>query len=190
MRRHAFFQRVTRQNVHLSNSQKGSLSSMWQWKLVFFISVSQKTTLSGQRSEECPDEGVNRDRQNANNQNAKTHKNNNAKIHKNHNAKTHQTQEKLRQTHISYSSATSCCWIYGAPLSGIPLPMAIDAIPHWGAGSIPAKLVGASRWNGPIALAAARRVAATRYILWCRLLFSCGDRGVSHGAARGLGSRW
>ena len=78
-------------------------------KAGFFISVSQKTTLSGQRSEECPDEGVNTDRQNANNQNAKTHKNNNAKIHKNHNAKTHQTQEKLRQTHISYSSATSCC---------------------------------------------------------------------------------
>ena len=35
MRRHAFVQRVTWQNVHLSNSQKSSLSSMWQWKLVF-----------------------------------------------------------------------------------------------------------------------------------------------------------
>ena len=114
----------------------------------FFISASQKTTVSGQWSEECPDEGVNRDRQNNNKQNAKTHKNHNAKTHKNHNAKTHKTQEKLRQTHISYSSPTSCgCHSCSpalrGPLSGIPLAM--DAIPHCLWGSIPAKLVGASR---------------------------------------------
>lgn len=41
--------------------------------------------------EECPDKGVNRDRQNAKNHKAKTHKNHKAKTHKNNKANTHKT---------------------------------------------------------------------------------------------------